>query len=319
MSPEISGGSTIGFIGLGHMGLPMARNLAAAGYVVHGFDLSPEALAEARSGGVLPARSVADAARDADVVITSLPNGQLVQQVYGGDGGVLAVAPDGALLIDTSTTDVDDARAASAAATEAGKHALDAPVSGGVVGATAGTLAFMVGGSQEAFDTAAPIFDVLGARAVRCGDSGAGQAVKLCNNMLLAIQQIGVGEAFALAQKLGVAEQALYDVASVATSGCWALNVNCPVPGPVPTSPANRDYEPGFAVALMNKDLGLALGAVEKYGVHAELGRHAGAIFAAAGDAGLSGKDFSVVYRQIAERSGIPAGAGSSASGEAQA
>lgn len=313
MSPEIPDGGTIGFIGLGHMGLPMAKNLAAAGYVVHGFDLSADALADARAGGVLPARSVADAARDADVVITSLPNGALVRQVYEGEDGVLAVAPLGALLIDTSTTDVDDARSAAAAAAEAGKHALDAPVSGGVIGAAAGTLAFMVGGTQEAFDTAAPIFDVLGARAVLCGDSGAGQAVKLCNNMLLAIQQIGVGEAFALAQKLGVADQALYDVASVATSGCWALNVNCPVPGPVPTSPANRDYEPGFAVALMNKDLGLALGAVEKYGVHAELSRHAGEIFTAAGEAGLAGKDFSVVYRQIAERSGIEAPSGAQA------
>lgn len=305
MSPEIPDGGTIGFIGLGHMGGPMAANLAQAGYVVHGFDLDEAAITAARNGGVIPVASVADAARDADVIITSLPNGGLVRAVYGGDDGVLASAPTGALLIDTSTTDVDDARAASAEAAAAGKHALDAPVSGGVVGATAGTLAFMVGGSQEAFDTAAPIFDVLGSRAVRCGDAGAGQAVKLCNNMLLAVHQIAVGEAFALAQKLGVTEQAFYDVASVATGACWALNVNCPVPGPAPASPANRDYEPGFAVALMNKDLGLAIGAVEKNGVDAALGRHAAEIFTAAGEAGLSDKDFSVVYRGIAERSGL--------------
>ncbi len=308
MSPEIPDGGTIGFIGLGHMGGPMAANLAAAGYVVHGFDLDEAAIAKAREGGVVPVGSVADAARDADVVITSLPNGALVQAVYSGDDGVLANAPAGALLIDTSTTDVDDARTASAQAAAAGKHALDAPVSGGVVGATAGTLAFMVGGSQEAFDTAAPIFAVLGSRAVLCGDSGAGQAVKLCNNMLLAIHQIGVGEAFALAQKLGVDPQALYDVGSVATGACWALNVNCPVPGPVPASPANRDYEPGFAVSLMNKDLGLALGAVQKYGVDAALGQHAGEIYAALGEGPEAGKDFSVVYRGIAERSGLTGG-----------
>ncbi len=305
MSPEIPDGGTIGFIGLGHMGGPMAANLAQAGYVVHGFDLDEAAITQARQGGVIPVGSVADAARDADVIITSLPNGALVRKVYGGDGGVLANAPVGSLLIDTSTTDVDDARAASAEAHAAGLHALDAPVSGGVVGATAGTLAFMVGGSQEAFDTAQPVFEVLGARSVRCGDSGAGQAVKLCNNMLLAIHQIGVGEAFALAQKLGVETQAFYDVASVATGACWALNVNCPVPGPAPASPANRDYEPGFAVALMNKDLGLAIGAVEKYGVAAELGKHAHQIYAGLNEGADSAKDFSVVYRGIAQQSGL--------------
>ena len=307
MSPEIPDGGTIGFIGLGHMGGPMAANLAQAGYVVHGFDLSEDAVAQARQGGVIPVASIADAARDADVIITSLPNGALVRKVYGGEDGVLANAPSGALLLDTSTTDVDDARAASAEAHATGLHALDAPVSGGVVGATAGTLAFMVGGTQEAFDIAQPVFEVLGARSVRCGDSGAGQAVKLCNNMLLAIQQIGVGEAFALAQKLGVDPQAFYDVGSAATGACWALSVNCPVPGPVPASPANRDYEPGFAVALMNKDLGLAIGAVERYGVQAELGKHAHAIYAAANEGPASTKDFSVVYRSIAEGSGLGA------------
>jgi 3-hydroxyisobutyrate dehydrogenase len=302
---DIANGATIGFIGLGHMGGPMAINLARAGYVVRGFDLDSDAVARAAAGGVQPVASVAEAATGAAVVLTSLPNGALMHAVYRGETGVLANAAPGALLIDTSTIDVDDARAASAEASEAGFTAIDAPVSGGVVGAEAGTLAFMVGGTQAAFDRASPVLAVLGARAVRCGESGAGQAVKLCNNMLLAIHQIGVGEAFALAEKLGVEAQAFYDVASVATGTCWALNVNCPVPGPVPTSPANRDYAPGFAVGLMNKDLGLAMAAVEKNGVHAELGKHARDVYAALGDGPSATKDFSVVYRDIAERSGL--------------
>lgn len=299
----------IGFIGLGHMGGPMAANLARAGYDVHGFDLMPEALEAARAAGVTVADSVADAARGATVVFTSLPSGALMLGVYRGPDGILANAPAGALLIDTSTVDVDDARAAASDATAAGMLALDAPVSGGVVGATAGTLAFMVGGSQEAFDAAAPVLGVLGSKAVRCGDSGAGQAVKLCNNMLLAVHQIAVSEALALAQKLGVEAQAFFDVASVATGACWALNTNCPVPGPVPASPANRDYEPGFAVSLMDKDLGLAIAAVEKSGVHAELGTHARDVYARLNASDAATKDFSVVYRDIAGRSGLPSDA----------
>ena len=297
--------TTIGFVGLGHMGGPMAINLAQAGYVVHGFDVVPEAVEKARAEGVVPVASVAEAAAGADVVITSLPNGGLVQKVYGGDEGVLANAPKGALLIDTSTIDVDEARGFSAEAEAAGLRHLDAPVSGGVVGATKGTLAFMVGGREDVFAAAAPYFGVLGAKAVHCGDSGAGQAVKLCNNMLLAIHQIGVGEAFALAEKLGVQDQVFYDVASAATGTCWALNVNCPVPGPVPASPANRDYEGGFAVGLMNKDLGLALAAVEKNGVHAELGKAAGQIYSSLNETDAAGKDFSVVYTEIADKSGV--------------
>lgn len=297
--------TTIGFVGLGHMGGPMAINLAGAGYVVHGFDLVPEAVAKAQAEGVVPVDSVAKAATGADVVITSLPNGALVHEVYRGEEGILAHATPGALLIDTSTIDVDDARAAASEAEAAGLLAIDAPVSGGVVGATNGTLAFMVGGPEASVEAARPILDVLGARAVRCGDSGAGQAVKLCNNMLLAIHQIGVGEAFALAEKLGVDDQAFFDVASVATGTCWALNVNCPVPGPVPASPANRDYQPGFAVGLMNKDLGLALAAVEKNGVHAELGKAAGQIYRQLNETDAATKDFSVVYSDIAAKSGV--------------
>jgi 3-hydroxyisobutyrate dehydrogenase len=302
---QIQPGATIAFVGLGHMGGPMAVNLAAAGYDVRGYDPSPAASESAAAEGVTVVGSVADAVRDAAAVMTSLPSGKLVLQVYRGPDGVLANAAPGTLLIDTSTVDVDEARTAAGEAHAAGMLALDAPISGGVVGARAGTLAFMVGGPQAAFDRAQPLFAVLGARAVRCGDSGAGEVVKLCNNMLLAIHQVGVAEALALAQGLGVEAQAFFDVASVATGACWALTTNCPVPGPVPASPANRDYEPGFAVDLMNKDLGLAIAAVERAGTDAELGRHAQTIFRAVSDAGDGGRDFSVVYRGIAERSGL--------------
>lgn len=304
-APAIAPGATIGFVGLGHMGGPMAANLVAAGYDVQGYDPAPAAREAAAGDGVRVVDSVVAAVAGADAVITSLPSGALLLQVYRADDGILASAAPGTLLIDTSTVDVDEARTAAHEASAAGMHALDAPISGGVVGARAGSLAFMVGGPQEAFDRAQPLFDVLGSRAVLCGGSGSGQVVKLCNNMLLAVHQIAVAESLALAQGLGVEAQAFYDVASVATGACWALNTNCPVPGPVPTSPANRDYEPGFTVNLMNKDLGLAIQAVERSGTHAELGRHAQAIFTAAAEAGDGDRDFSVVYRGIAERSGL--------------
>jgi 3-hydroxyisobutyrate dehydrogenase len=298
-------GTAVAFVGLGHMGGPMAINLAKAGYAVRGFDVVPDAVAKAEAAGVVPAPSIAAAVDGAEVVITSLPNGALVLDCYRGTDGIIANAAPRALLIDTSTIDVDDARTAASEAEVAGLLAIDAPVSGGVVGAEAGTLAFMVGGPDAAVEAARPVLDVLGARAVHCGASGAGQAVKLCNNMLLAIHQIGVAEAFALGEKLGVSHQALFDVSSVATGQCWALNVNCPVPGPVPTSPANRDYQAGFAVGLMNKDLGLAIAAVEKTGVHAELGRHAQQVYAALNEGERATKDFSVVFRDVAEKSGL--------------
>ncbi len=301
----IAPGATIGFVGLGHMGGPMAANLVAAGYDVQGYDPAPAARDAAAADGVRVVDAVTDAVRGASAVMTSLPSGALLLKVYRDADGILAHAAPGTLLIDTSTVDVDEARTAAHEASAAGMLALDAPISGGVVGARAGSLAFMVGGPQEAFDRAQPLFEVLGARAVLCGGSGSGQVVKLCNNMLLAVHQIAVAESLALAQGLGVEAQAFYDVASVATGACWALNTNCPVPGPVPTSPANRDYEPGFTVNLMNKDLGLAIQAVERSGTHAELGRHAQEIFTAAADAGDGDRDFSVVYRGIAERSGL--------------
>jgi 3-hydroxyisobutyrate dehydrogenase len=296
---------TIAFIGLGRMGGPMASNLVKAGYGVRGYDSAPDAASAAAAAGVTRASSIAEAVGGADVVFTSLPDGGCVLDVYRGASGVFARARSGALLIDTSTVDIDHARAASSEATQAGMLALDAPVSGGVVGAVAAKLTFMVGGSEPAFAAAEPYFKVLGARAVHCGGAGAGTAVKLCNNLLLAIQQIGVGEAFALAQALGVDPRVFHAVGSTATGACWALNTNCPVPAVVPASPASRDYAPGFTVSLMHKDLGLALAAARKCHVHTELGARAGEVYAELSTSDLAGRDFSVVYREIVRKSGL--------------
>ncbi|MEH3054230.1 MAG: 3-hydroxyisobutyrate dehydrogenase [Patulibacter minatonensis] len=304
--PALAPGSTVAVIGLGHIGGPMAANLVAGGYRVRGFDLAPEALAEAQAAGVEIAADVprggAGGRRPSSRRCRA---GRSYSTSTEARTAWVANAGVGALLIDTSTIDVEEARTASREATEAGLLAVDAPLSGGVVGAKAGTLAFMVGGSAEAFERAQPLLAVLGSRAVHCGPPGSGQAVKLCNNMLLAIHQIGVAEAFALAQNLGVEAQAFYDVASVATGACWALTTNCPVPGPVDGSPSARGYEPGFAVSLMNKDLGLAISAAERTGTETELGHHAQRLYAAIGEGSDAGRDFSVVYRGIAERSGL--------------
>jgi 3-hydroxyisobutyrate dehydrogenase len=252
--------TTIAFLGLGHMGGPMAANLAGAGYTVHGFDPVPALRAAAEEKGATVFDAGAAAVAEADVVITSLPNG--------------------AIVIDTSTISVDDARDIHAEAVAAGMAQLDAPVSGGIKGATAGTLAFMVGGEPEALERARPVLDPMASKVIHCGSSGAGQAAKLCNNMVLAVQQIAVGEAFVLAEKLGLSAQSLFDVITGATGNCWAVHTNCPVPGPVPTSPANNDFQPGFATALMNKDLGLAMNAVSSTGATAPLGTHAAEIYA---------------------------------------
>jgi 3-hydroxyisobutyrate dehydrogenase len=299
---------TVAVLGLGHMGGPMAANLAAAGHAVRGFDPSADALTRAAAAGVVPAGSVAEAVRGADAVVTMLPNGELLLQAYDGDAGVVAAAQAaGAVLVDCSTVAVDDARRAHDLAAAAGLGMIDAPVSGGVVGAEAGTLTFMVGGAAEDLDRARPLLEVMGGRVVHCGDSGAGQAAKLCNNMLLAISTIATSEAFALGERLGLSAQALYDVASASSGQCWSLNVNCPVPGPVPASPANRDYEPGFAVALMRKDLRLAREAVEATGTPCELGLRAAETYEQLAADGLADRDFSVVYREIAQRAGAAA------------
>ena len=269
--------TAIAFLGLGNMGAPMGANLVNAGYTVQGFDPVPAARAAAADSGVNVCETAAEAVRDAGVVITMLPNGTLVRQCYAE---VMPAATSGALFIDSSTIAVDDARAVHAFAVERGFAQLDAPVSGGVKGAAAGTLAFMVGGAADALETARPVLDAMAGKIIHCGDSGAGQAAKLCNNMLLAVQQIAVGEAFVLADKVGLSAQSLFDVITGATGNCWAVHTNCPVPGPVPTSPANNDFRPGFATALMNKDLGLAMAAVSSTGASAPLGSHAAQIYA---------------------------------------
>lgn len=294
--------SRVAFLGLGHMGLPMAKNLIAAGHDVVGFDVFPAAVEAAREAGLAVADSGPEAAVDSDVVITMFQSGAQVIDAYRGvDGsaGLLAVAAPGTLFIDSSTIAVDEARAAHELAEAAGHRFLDAPVSGGVVGAENATLAFMVGGSDDDFTAARPLLEAMGRRVVHCGGAGLGQAAKVCNNMILAVSQIAVAEAFVLGERLGLDHQALFDVASNASGQCWALTTNCPVPGPVPTSPANRDYQPGFAGALMNKDLGLAEQAIDLTGVDARMGRLAREIYQefAAGDGAR--QDFSGIIHTI--------------------
>ncbi|WP_068268900.1 3-hydroxyisobutyrate dehydrogenase [Aldersonia kunmingensis] len=293
--------TTVGFVGLGHMGGPMAANLVKAGYRVVGFDLAPAALEQAVKDGASVADSSDAAVADADIVITMLPSGKHVIDLY--NGGLLAAAKPGTLFIDSSTIDVADAKTAADLAHKAGHRAVDAPVSGGVAGAAAGTLAFMVGGSAEDFESAKPLLDVMGAKVVHCGDNGVGQAAKICNNMVLGISMIAISEAFVLGEKLGLSNQAFFDVASNASGQCWSLTSYCPVPGPVPTSPANNDYEPGFATALMDKDLGLAANALRANGVDGQLGLHAAEIYNRFKQEN-GGKDFSAIVTEIRNRSG---------------
>jgi len=287
--------STIAFLGLGNMGGPMAANLVTAGHTVRGFDPVPAAVAAAIDKGATVFGTGAEAVAGADAVITMLPNGELVKRCYAE---ILPAAKPGTLFIDSSTISVDDAREVNRLAAEHGFAQLDAPVSGGVKGAVAGTLAFMVGGKDSDVDAARAVLEPMAGKVVHCGAAGAGQAAKLCNNMVLAVQQIAVGEAFVLAEKLGLSAQSLFDVITGATGNCWAVHTNCPVPGPVPTSPANNDFKPGFATALMNKDLGLAMAAVASTGSAAPLGSHAAQIYAdfAEENAGL---DFSAVITTL--------------------
>ena len=287
--------ATIAFLGLGNMGGPMAANLAAAGHTVRAFDLVPALKEAAEAKGAKVFDSGAEAVAEADVVITSLPSGAIVKACYAE---VLPAAKPGTLFIDTSTISVDDARAINAQAAEHGHLQIDAPVSGGVKGAAAGTLAFMVGGDDDAVERARPVLEPMAGKVIHCGGSGNGQSAKLCNNMVLAVQQIAVGEAFVLAERLGLSAQSLFDVMIGATGNCWAVHTNCPVPGPVPTSPANNDFKPGFATALMHKDLGLAMAAVDSTGSSAPLGTHAAEIYAAFADEHAD-KDFSAVIELL--------------------
>lgn len=287
----------VAFLGLGHMGGPMSANLVTAGHTVRGFDPVAAAAAAAEQHGVSIQPSAANAVSGADVVVTMLPHGDAVKRCYAE---ILTAARPDTLFIDSSTISVNDAREVHALAGSHGFAQLDAPVSGGVAGAVAGRLAFMVGGSEEAVTRAKPVLEPMAAKIIHCGTAGAGQAAKICNNMVLAVQQVAVGEAFVLAEKLGLADQALFDVMTGATGNCWALHTNCPVPGPVPTSPANRNFEPGFATALMNKDLGLAMDAVASTGSAAPLGSHAAAIYAQFA-AEHAAEDFSAVINHLRE------------------
>lgn len=286
--------TTIAFIGLGNMGNPMAANLVKAGHTVLGFDLVPENLEIARAHGVTLAADSGAAVKDAEVVVTMLPAGKHVISVYEE---IAPKAAKGALFIDSSTIDVESARKAHAIAASHNLLSIDAPVSGGTGGAAAGTLTFMAGGSKEAFTKAEPILQPMAGRIVHCGDAGAGQAAKICNNMILGISMIGVGEAFVLAEKLGLSHQALYDVASTSSGQCWSLTTYCPVPGPVPASPANRDYKPGFAAALMLKDLRLSQEAAQAAGAATPLGAEATQLYALFNAAGHGGTDFSGIIR----------------------
>ena len=294
--------ATIAFIGLGNMGGPMAANLVKAGRTVRGVDLNPDHLARAAEAGVHPAASLAEAVTGADAVVTMLPAGPQVRAVYAGVAGVFAHARAGTLLIDCSTIDVGTTRDVAAAAADKGLAMVDAPVSGGVGGAQAGTLTFMVGGEQEAFGRAEPILEALGKRIVHTGASGAGQAAKVCNNMMLGIQMMSVAEAFALADRLGLDRQKLFDVASAASGQCWSLTTYCPVPGPVPTSPANRGYAPGFTAAMMLKDLELAQVAAEETGVETAAGALAAGAFGRMCDRGMAELDFSAIFEMISRK-----------------
>ncbi|NYF16791.1 3-hydroxyisobutyrate dehydrogenase [Microbacterium sp. AK009] len=298
----------VALLGLGHMGAPMARNLAAAGHDVIGFDVSGAARESAAASGLPVVDTAHEAVAAASVVVTMFQTGRQVIDAY--EGGLLAAAPADTLFIDCSTISVEDARTAHRLAEAAGHRALDAPVSGGVVGAENATLAFMVGGREDDFAAAEPLLSVMGRRVVHCGGAGLGQAAKVCNNMILAASQIVVAEAFVLGERLGLSHQALFDVASNASGQCWALTTNCPVPGPVPTSPANRDYQPGFAGALMAKDLGLAADAIAETGVDARVGLLARDLYRAFADGPGAGQDFSGIITMIRSGSDDPGGRG---------
>jgi 3-hydroxyisobutyrate dehydrogenase len=289
----------IGFIGLGNMGLPMAVNLIKAGHEVEGVDVNPAAVEKLKATGGVPVETAKVAAARCDVVITMLPAGQQVRDIYLGSNGIIENANAGTLLIDSSTIDVETARVVAAAAEKKGLLMLDAPVSGGVGGATAGTLTFMCGGSAQAFTRAQSILEKMGKTIVHAGGAGNGQAAKICNNMILGISMIAVSEAFVLAEKLGLDHQKLFDISSKSSGQCWSLTTYCPVPGPVPTSPANRDYQPGFTAAMMLKDLKLAQDAARASAADTPLGAEAAKLYARYVESGQAARDFSGIIQMV--------------------
>jgi 3-hydroxyisobutyrate dehydrogenase len=289
----------IGFIGLGNMGFPMAQHLIKAGHAVTGFDVVEGVREKFGAAGGVVAMSVDVACASADVIITMLPSGKEVREVYLGQGGVLASAADGALLIDCSTIDIESARAVAAAASVNELAMVDAPVSGGVAGAEAATLTFMVGGSEKSFERARPVLEVMGKTIVHAGGSGNGQTAKICNNMILGVSMIVVSEAFLLAEKLGLDAQKLFDISSKSSGQCWSMTNYCPVPGPVPTSPANRDYQAGFTAAMMLKDLKLAQAAAKTAGTKAPMGAGASALYGLYVEQGNAAQDFSGIINML--------------------
>ena len=289
----------IGFLGLGNMGMPMAQNLLKAGHAVAGFDVVAASLDKLNAAGGTAAASVAQACAGAEVVITMLPAVQQVRDVYLDPQGVIARVAPGTLLIDSSTIDVDTARAVSAAAEARGLAMLDAPVSGGIAGAHAASLTFMVGGSAAAFGRARPILEQMGKTIVHAGPAGNGQAAKICNNMILGVSMIAVSEAFLLAEKLGLEAQTLFDISSKSSGQCWSLTSYCPVPGPVPASPANRDYQAGFTAAMMLKDLKLSQDAAAAASAATPMGAQAAALYEDYCGRGEAGKDFSGIIRML--------------------
>jgi len=295
--------AAIGFIGLGNMGAPMAANLLKAGHQVTGFDVVAKAANTLAEGGGRGAASAPGAASAGEIVITMLPAGPQVREVYLGPDGVIAQAQKGALLIDCSTIDVETARMVAAAAAEAGLQMLDAPVSGGVIGAEAASLTFMVGGEAAAFARGEPILKAMGRNIIHAGPSGAGQTAKICNNMMLAVSMIGVCEGFALAEKLGLSAQTLFDICSTSTSQCWAMTSYCPMPGPVPAAPSNRGYAAGFTAANMLKDLRLAQQAAGVTAAATPLGAAAANLYQLCVDGGAGGLDFSGIM-QLLRRGG---------------
>lgn len=290
----------IAFIGLGNMGSGMAANLVKAGHAVRAFDLNPDAVAKLVELGASAAGDVPTAVKGADVVVTMLPAGPHVKSVYLGEDGVLANTHDDAVLIDCSTIDVDSAREVAAAVAAKGIAFVDAPVSGGVAAAEGGTLTFMVGGPEAAFKGAEPILDAMGKAVIHAGDAGAGQAAKICNNMMLAIHMIGTCEAMNMAKGLGLDPQRFYDIASKASGQSWSLTSYCPVPGPVPAAPSNRDYKPGFAAPMMLKDMRLAIGTAESLGANTPMGKQAADIYERFVAEGGEQMDFSGVIKWLA-------------------
>jgi 3-hydroxyisobutyrate dehydrogenase len=289
----------IGFIGVGNMGGPMARNLMKKGHQVKAFDLSAEALDRIAKDGAQRAQSVADAARGVDVVVTMVPTGAETRAVYLGEHGIIAAADKGTLLIDSSTIDVETARAVIAEANKAGFEMIDAPVSGGVFGAEAGTLTFMCGGDRKVFEKAKPTLEAMGKAIIYAGGPGNGQAAKICNNMLAGISMIAVSEAYVLGERLGLDHKTLFDIVSVSSGQSFALTRYSPVPGILDGVPANNDYKPGFAASLMAKDLRLAQAAAQQTGASTPLGAAASALYALFCNKGNGGVDSSGIIKMI--------------------